>query len=63
MRILFLHGYGSEPGGITPTFFGAQGYEVLNPSLSSEDFEESVRIAQQAKVSCPYSLPLLGGVD
>ena len=48
MRILFLHGYQSQPGGVKPTFLRQHGHEVLNPALLSEDFEASVRIAQQA---------------
>lgn len=48
MKVLFLHGYGSRPGGLKPTYLKDAGFEVLNPSLPSEDFEESVRIAQKA---------------
>ena len=48
MKILFLHGYGSQPGGIKPTLLRAQGQEVLNPAFAAEDFEMSVGIAQQA---------------
>ena len=46
MKILFLHGFGSKPGGIKPTFLASHGHEVLNPQLSDDDFEESIRIAQ-----------------
>ena len=48
MRILFLHGYGTQPGGIKPTFLESHGHEVFNPALAVEDFSESVRIAPQA---------------
>jgi len=33
MRILFLHGWHSTPGGIKPTYLSDHGYEVLNPAL------------------------------
>jgi predicted esterase len=46
MKILFLHGWGSTPGGLKPTFLRNSGHEVLNPSLPDDDFAESVRIAQ-----------------
>ncbi|HEV3121340.1 MAG TPA: hypothetical protein VGY53_05535 [Isosphaeraceae bacterium] len=48
MRILYLHGLYSKPGGTKPTFLQGRGYEVLNPALGDEDFAESVRIAQEA---------------
>jgi alpha-beta hydrolase superfamily lysophospholipase len=46
MKILFLHGWTSIPGGKKPTFLKKHGHEVLNPALPDEDFEEAVRIAQ-----------------
>jgi hypothetical protein len=46
MRILFLHGWNSVPGGVKPTYLKAHGHEVINPKLPDEDFEEAVRIAQ-----------------
>ena len=46
MRILFLHGWTSVPGGKKPTFLKEHGHEVLNPALPDDDFDESVRIAQ-----------------
>ena len=48
MKILYLHGLGSKPGGMKPTFLRSQGYDVINPALPDEDFEHSVQIAQQA---------------
>ena len=46
MKLLFLHGRGSVPGGVKPTYLAQHGHEVLNPALPDEDFAEAVRIAQ-----------------
>ncbi len=46
MKILFLHGWRSVPGGVKPTFLARHGHTVLNPPLPDEDFAEAVRIAQ-----------------
>ena len=46
MKILFLHGWQSVPGGVKPTFLAQHGHEVINPKLPDDDFEEAVRIAQ-----------------
>lgn len=46
MKILFLHGWNSVPGGVKPTYLASHGHEVLNPALPDEDFREAVRIAQ-----------------
>lgn len=46
MKILFLHGLTSSPGGLKPTYLNDHGHEVLNPDLSGGEFNESVRIAQ-----------------
>src|SRR5437764_13193429 len=46
MRILFLQGWRSVPGGVKPTFLAAHGHRVFNPQLPDEDFAEAVRIAQ-----------------
>jgi esterase/lipase len=48
MKILFLHGWQSVPGGVKPTFLKEHGHEVLNPKLPSEDFAEALLIAQDA---------------
>ena len=45
MRILFLHGWTSTPGGKKPTFLASHGHIVLNPKLPDDDFDEAVRIA------------------
>ena len=46
MKILFLHGWHSVPGGVKPTFLKDHGHEVINPALPHEDFAEAVRIGQ-----------------
>jgi hypothetical protein len=46
MKILFLHGWQSVPGGMKPTFLAQHGHEVINPKFPDEDIEEAVRIAQ-----------------
>ncbi len=48
MKILFLHGWNSVPGGRKPTFLVEHGHEVANPALPDDDFPESVRIAESA---------------
>lgn len=46
MKILFLHGWQSTPGGVKPTYLKSHGHEVLNPALPDDDFDAAVRIAQ-----------------
>jgi alpha-beta hydrolase superfamily lysophospholipase len=46
MKILFLHGWQSVPGGVKPTYLAKHGHEVINPALPDEDFGEAARIAQ-----------------
>jgi hypothetical protein len=46
MRILFLHGWNSVPGGVKPTYLRDHGFEVINPALPHEDFAAAVGIAQ-----------------
>jgi hypothetical protein len=48
MKILFLHGWQSVPGGVKPTYLAQYGHEVINPKLPDEDFAQAVRIAQEA---------------
>jgi hypothetical protein len=46
MRILFLHGWHSVPGGLKPTYFRDHGHTVINPALDDDDFAAAVRTAQ-----------------
>jgi hypothetical protein len=46
MKILFLHGWQSVPGGVKPTYLKDHGHEVANPALPDEDFTLAVSIAQ-----------------
>lgn len=48
MKILFLHGWHSIPGGVKPTFLIQHGHTVINPSLDDDDFSQAIAIAQQA---------------
>ena len=47
MKILFLHGWQSVPGGVKPTYLAQHGHEVINPKLPDEDFTLAVKIAQE----------------
>src|ERR1700677_3045001 len=47
MKVLFLHGWQSVPGGVKPTFLAQHGHEVINPKLPDEDFTLAVKIAQK----------------
>jgi hypothetical protein len=46
VKVLFLHGWHSVPGGVKPTYLARQGLTVINPALPDEDFDAAVRIAQ-----------------
>jgi len=46
MKILFLHGWKSVPGGVKPTYLKDHGHTLINPQLPDDDFAEAVRIAQ-----------------
>ena len=46
MKVLFLHGWQSVPGGVKPTFLAEHGLDVINPKLPDDDFAEAVCIAQ-----------------
>jgi hypothetical protein len=46
MKILFLHGWHSVPGGVKPTYLAQHGHEVVNPALDDDDFDAALRVAQ-----------------
>ena len=46
MKILFLHGWRSVPGGVKPTYLKDHGHEVINPALDDDDFSLAVKTAQ-----------------
>ena len=46
MKVLFLHGLESKPGGTKSIALKEAGYEVLNPALPREPFDIAVKIAQ-----------------
>ena len=47
MKILYLHGLKSQPGGVKATLLRGKGHEVAMPALPDKDFDASVRLAQQ----------------
>jgi len=47
MKILFLHGWQSVPGGVKPSYLAQHGQTVINPKLPDDDFAEAVKIAQE----------------
>jgi hypothetical protein len=46
MKILFLHGWHSVPGGVKPTYLIQHGHKVINPALPDDQFDEAVQVAQ-----------------
>jgi hypothetical protein len=46
MKILFLHGWHSVPGGVKPTFLKDHGHTVINPALDDDDFDAALATAQ-----------------
>jgi hypothetical protein len=46
MRILFLHGWHSVPGGVKPTYLAQHGHQVFNPALDDDDFAAALGAAQ-----------------
>ena len=47
MKILFLHGWTSVPGGMKPTYLASHGHQVFNPALPDDNFQQAVQIAQE----------------
>lgn len=48
MKILFLHGWQSVPGGVKPSYLANHGHTVINPKLPDDDMLASISIAQNA---------------
>ncbi len=48
MKILFLHGWHSVPGGVKPTYLKDHGHEVINPARDDDDFVAALATAQTA---------------
>ncbi len=46
MKILFLRGWHSVPGGVKPSYLIEHGHTAINPALDDEDFAGVVRTAQ-----------------
>ena len=46
MKILFLHGWNSFPGGVKPSYLAQHRHEVINPALDDDDFDLAARTAQ-----------------
>jgi len=46
MKILYLHGWQSVPGGVKPSYLKRHGHELIEPALPDDDFEAAVSIAQ-----------------
>ena len=46
MKILFLHGWNSIPGGVKPSYLIQHGHEVINPALDDDDFDQALHTAQ-----------------
>jgi alpha-beta hydrolase superfamily lysophospholipase len=48
MKVLYLHGWNSEVGGVKPTYLRSHGHDVCEPSVDHDDFEVALRTAQAA---------------
>lgn len=48
MKVLYLHGWTSKPGGVKPSYLIENGCTVFQPALPDEDFAGAVRIAEEA---------------
>ena len=54
MKILFLHGWHSVPGGVKPTYLKDHGHEVINPQLDDDDFAAAVRTVNEPSGRTPH---------
>ena len=59
MKVLFLHGWQSIPGGVKPTFLAQHSHTVFNPALPDEDYEETTwcRLPTVMNWSAPAACP------
>lgn len=48
MKILYLHGWQSMPGGVKPSYLARHGHELIEPALPHDDFPAAVALAQAA---------------
>jgi len=48
VKILYLHGWRSVPGGVKPSWLRARGHDVCNPLLDADDLSLAVRQAEAA---------------
>jgi hypothetical protein len=48
VKLLYLHGFGSSPGGVKATFLKSHGHEVIEPELPDYKFRTCLGIAQTA---------------
>lgn len=46
LKILFLHGWRSFPGGVKPTYLKEHGHVIYNPALNDDDFIAALATAQ-----------------
>jgi hypothetical protein len=46
VKILFLHGWHSVPGGVKPTYLKHHGHSVIIPALDDDDFAAALATAQ-----------------
>jgi len=48
VKILYLHGWRSVPGGVKPAWLRSRGHDVSNPLLDADDLQRAVRQAEAA---------------
>lgn len=53
LKILFLHGLESKPGGAKVKLLESLGHEVINPALPKDSWSGSIRIASECMLDKP----------